>query len=336
MKKKHFTIPVFVPELACPFQCVYCNQRKISGQLEVPSLEEIHQSIEAHLSTMNANESEIEIGFFGGNFTGIPRKEQENYLQGVQKYIQEEKVSGIRLSTRPDYIDAEVLDMLQQYHVHTIELGAQSLDDSVLKASRRGHTAEDIEKASALIRKKDFRLGLQMMLGLPGDNFTKSFNTAKKIVELKADDTRIYPCLVIRGTELEEWYETGKYKPLSLEEAIDWTKAILPVFEKAGVNILRIGLHPSEGLAGGEDLVAGPFHPSFKELVLTEIWNELLQDHMKKHYRRRVKIHVPATEVNFAIGHKSKNKKELQRYFDEVIFIPDEKISHRRLFVEYM
>ena len=335
MKPKHYTIPIFIPELACPFQCVYCNQKKISGQQEVPSEKEIIKSIEDHLSTIDYRNNEVELGFFGGNFTGIPMEEQEKYLKLVQPYIRQGKIKNIRLSTRPDNINQEILYLLLLNQVETIELGAQSMDDEVLKASRRGHSSEDTVKAAKLIQNNGFRLGIQMMIGLPGDSFEKTLYTAGKIADMEADDARIYPCLVIKGTKLEDWYHKGKYDALSLEEAVIQTKEVVKIFENDEVNIIRIGLHPSEGLCSGEELIAGPYHPSFRELVLTEFWNDLFQPLYRKHYRRRIKIHVPGSELNVAIGHQSKNKKALMEFYDEVQILPDEKIMGRTFYVDY-
>ena len=277
MKNKHFNIPLFIPELACPFQCIYCNQRKISGELSIPTPREISLKINNYLKTIPKENSDIEVAFFGGNFTGLRVEEQIEFLEVVQPYIKHGKISGIRISTRPDYINEEILNILKNYNVKTIELGAQSMDEEVLKQSKRGHTATDTKNASRLILEKGFTLGLQMMIGLPGDTLEKAIYTAKKIIELGASNTRIYPCLVIKGTQLEGQYNKGNYKPLSLEDAVLWSKELLKIFEEGGVDVIKLGLHPSEGLLSGEELVAGPFHPSFRELVLTEIWGELLE-----------------------------------------------------------
>ncbi len=200
------------------------------------------------ISSFPKGNKHVEIGFFGGNFTGIPLDDQEKYLQVAQPFLEKGIVQGIRLSTRPDYIDEQGLHLLKKYGVTTIELGAQSMDNDVLQQSARGHTAEDVENASRMIIAAGFRLGLQMMVGLPGDTLEKSVFTARKIIELGACETRIYPVLVIKGTKMAEWYEQGKYKPLSMEEAVFWVKTILPLFEDAGVEVTRVGLHSSEGL----------------------------------------------------------------------------------------
>lgn len=333
MKPYHFTIPVFVPELACPNRCVFCNQLNISGTLCQPSDGEIIEIIEQRLGTIPAG-SEVEIGFFGGNYTGIPMADQEHLLKLVQPYLKSGDVSSIRISTRPDYIDMQRLDLLKRYGVRTIELGAQSLDNEVLKLTGRGHTVTDVRKASLLIHANGFSLGLQMMIGLPGDTLKKSLQTADEIVRLGAVSTRIYPTLVIKDTELETLYLDGKYKPLSLEEAVNWAKAIVPVFERGGVKIIRLGLHPSEGLLNRENLVAGPFHVSFAELVYTELWNDLLLPYTLGAKASKIAITVAEGQVNAAVGYEGKNRDLLKQKFDIVIFRSDLSLHGRTFNVD--
>lgn len=315
---KHYNIPIFLPELACPFRCVYCNQAVISGQQQVPAAEEMQQIIEERLSTIPAAGSLIEIAFFGGNFTGLPKNYQMECLRMATQYLKSGRVRGIRLSTRPDYINAENLQLLKDFGVTTIELGAQSMDDEVLKTCGRGHDVEDVIRSSDMIRGKGFRLGLQMMIGLPGDNLAKAKETARRIIAAKADETRIYPCLVIAGTALEADYQMGFYQPLSLEEAVAWTAELTLLFEEAGVNIIRMGLHPSEELQG-KNLIAGPFHPSFKELVMTNIWKKLFE---KTNWpeAKEITIFVPEKERNFAIGYQGSNRKALLQKYTKVRF----------------
>ncbi|MBC8488433.1 MAG: radical SAM protein [Bacteroidetes bacterium] len=339
MKQKHFNIPLFIPELACPFQCIYCNQKKISGRLKVPSAEEINKIVEEHLRTIPEKCSRVELAFFGGNFTGLQLNEQEAFLKLVQRHIKTGRISGIRLSTRPDYINEEVLKLLKRYNVKTIELGAQSMDDGVLKLSKRGHTVRDTETASAMILRAGFSLGLQIMIGLPGDTLEKSVFTAEKIIEIGADNTRIYPALVIKDTKMEKMYKEGKYQPLTLKEAVKWSKKLLLIFEKANVKVIRLGLHPSEGLLSGEELVAGPFHPSFRELVLTEIWNDLLKPLLDSEKSGEIEIHVPPGQLNYAIGYEGRNKKMLLGKYQQVKFCSDQELTGReykfRLFVSF-
>ncbi len=329
---KNFIIPIFIPELACPFQCLYCDQRKISGKIEVASEDEVITTILSHLKTIPEN-SHIELGYFGGNFTGIPKEEQEMYLALVQPFLKNGSIQSIRLSTRPDYINPEILDLLKKYKVGTIELGAQSMDDEVLKKSKRGHTVNDTLKAAKLIQKYGMSLGLQMMIGLPGDTKEKTILTARKIVESGADNTRIYPTLIIKGTTLEKMYEQGKYKPLTIEEAVDWTSEVLEIFEQSKLKILRVGLHPSEGLLDGSDLVAGPFHLSFRELVLTEIWRKKLNQ--IRNEGESLTITVNPKELNHAVGYSSSNKIVLRQKFKKIKFITDEKITDRNYEFSY-
>lgn len=325
---KHYNIPVFIPELACPFQCAFCNQRKISGHIAIPDKEEILKIIKSRLDTFPKEEKIVEIAFFGGSFTGLPLQQQQYFLQIAQPFLNEGKIQGIRLSTRPDYINQKVLDLLKRYGVTTIELGAQSFNNDVLKASFRGHTAKQTEEASKMILKHGFQLGLQMMIGLPEDTLEKALFTAKRIAELGASSTRIYPTVVIKDTALHHWYRHGKYKPLSLEQAVEWTKPLLLFFEEKKVRVIRTGLHPSESLTNGDELVAGPFHPSFKELVMTEIWNDLLKS-VKTSKKKKLLLKVLEKELNYAVGYRGKNKKMLLKFFSEVKFTADPSIKHR-------
>ena len=317
---RHFTIPVFVPELACPNRCVFCNQQQISGAQCQPSVTDADEIIRKHLATIPAG-NEVEIGFFGGNFTGIELELQRAFLEMAQRYVSAGMVKSIRLSTRPDYIDAQVLALLRKYSVGTIELGAQSLDEEVLRLAGRGHTAREVREASHLILAQGFLLGLQMMIGLPGDDAETAIKTAKEFIELGANCTRIYPTLVIRNTELEQSFHAGKYVPLSLEEAVSRVADIVPLFTGAGIKILRIGLHPSDGLIDHSSLVAGPFHVAFGEMVYSEIWRRLFSK-MKfpADNRNSLLLTVPVGMRNAAIGHKASNKALLLEQYRKVIF----------------
>ena len=320
MRVRHFTIPVFIPEEACPNRCVFCNQHRIAGAERAPSVAEVVANVDEHLLTIPTG-NDVEIGFFGGNFTGIPVEEQMAYLAVVQPYIASGRVVGIRISTRPDYISRDILLMLKQYHVSTIELGAQSLDEQVLKLAGRGHKAAQVHEASQMIRENGFVLGLQMMIGLPGDTAEKSIYTAREIIRLGAECTRIYPTLVIKETELEQLYLEGKYQPLSQEEAISRVADIVPLFIEAGVKILRIGLHPSEGLLNKTSLVAGPFHVAFGEMVFSEVWRRLISIMVFENGKRNILTLTVAVGMrNASIGHKAINKTMLLESFRKVVF----------------
>ena len=324
--KKHNNIPIFIPELACPHQCVFCDQTKISGAQKIPQPSDISDIVNRHLLTIPA-ERHINIAFFGGSFTGIPYNMQESYLKEAYKFVETKQVAGIRLSTRPDYIDTKILDLLKIYKVETIELGAQSTDDYVLKKSGRGHTYKDIEKASQLINSYEFNLGLQMMIGLPGDTSEKSVKTANDIIKLGAENSRIYPTLVVKGTALEKMYHSGKYTALQLDEAVEITKQVYKILEENNVKIIRTGLHPSEELTPEKSLIAGPYHSSFKELVLTEIWFDLLTEKLKGVIAEDVVIQVNKTQLNYAVGYKAKNKNILLKKFRKVKFVANNSLQ---------
>lgn len=331
---KHFTIPIFIPELACPFQCVFCDQRKISGSVKAPSLEGVHKIIQKYLTTLPDEKAHIEIGFFGGNFTGIPEADQRAYLTIAQHYIDKGCVHSIRLSTRPDYISVDVLNLLKEFTVTTIELGAQSMDEGVLIKSGRGHTAQDVIDSSKLIIQSGFNLGLQIMLGLPGDTLEKSLDTAKQIVLLKPRDIRIYPTLVIKGTELAELYKEGEYEPLSLETAVLWTKEIYRIFQEVKLNIIRVGLHPAEELTDSKSLIAGPFHQSFRELVLTELWKDRFLEKLEFTKSKSLIVYVAPQELNHAIGYSRSNLKLLEEKYEAVKIKTDQKLINYSFYAD--
>ena len=311
--KKHSNIPIFIPELACPHQCVFCDQEKISGTYSIPQPADVKDIVERYLETIPENRT-IDIAFFGGSFTGLSVDLQEQYLKEAFKFIKNRKVSGIRLSTRPDYINEPILELLKKYSVTTIELGAQSTSQEVLNESGRGHTVENIRDASNLICKYGFELGLQMMIGLPGDSYERSIQTANDIVSLGASNTRIYPAIVVKHTALEKMYREGRYTPLSLEQAVEWAKDIVHIFEKNSVSILRMGLHPSDELVIGKSLIAGPFHPSFKEMVMTQIWKELINTELQSfnsNFSNNIKITVSDRQIHYAIGYRQTNREQL-------------------------
>ncbi|MCX6245977.1 MAG: radical SAM protein [Bacteroidetes bacterium] len=332
---KHFTIPVFIPLEACPFTCIFCDQKKITGWSKVPSPADIETMIRSHLLTFPVNDRIVEVGFFGGTFTGLPAEQQRRYLETVMPFVKSGDVDAIRISTRPDFISGEVLPLLKEYPVRTIELGAQSMDDGVLKASGRGHTSGQTELASGMILDAGFSLGLQMMIGLPGDSEEKAVRTAEKIIRAGATETRIYPVVVIRGTPLETLFKQGKYLPLSLEEAVSRTKSVVRVFEESSVKIIRIGLHPSDGLLNGQYLIAGPFHPSFRELVMTAIWKDRLDGLCNGKQETCIIIRVNPADRNAAIGYSGQNRKMLEKHYGKVKFVNDPLIKERTFHADH-
>ncbi len=312
----HRTIPIFIPMLACPNQCIYCNQHVISGQQQMPSDQEIIQTIQSRLSTIPEG-TVTELGFFGGTFTGLPYAEQERLLQLVHPYIEDGSISSIRLSTRPDYITDEGVSLLSRYGVTTVELGVQSLSDEVLQAVNRGYTSADVEKAARIIQSHGIEVGMQMMVGLPNDSAERSLDTARRIIDLGATNTRIYPTLVIPHTQLSAMYHSGQYAPLTLDEAIAWTAPVLKLFEDHHIAVLRVGLHPTEGFINGIDYEAGPFHVAFKQLVQSYIWKSVFIDFFDKDHHfpiRPLTILVSPDMLTAAVGYHALNKKFIRMH----------------------
>lgn len=283
MNRKHYIIPIFVPHKGCPHNCIFCNQKKITGNEKEIFYDDVVATIDEYLQTIDKNESDVEVSFFGGSFTGIPIQKQNELLSAARNALDQGRIDTIRLSTRPDYIDKRILDNLTVYGVGIIELGVQSLDDQVLLISERGHSSDDVYNAVKLIREYDFKLGLQMMVGLPGDNKQKDIATAQKIIDMRPDFVRIYPALTIKETYMEELYNEGKYVPVSIEEAVDICKQLYIMFEKENIKIIRMGLQATDNINTGKDITAGPFHPAFGEMVESAVLNDML-DYMIQNY----------------------------------------------------
>lgn len=279
--EKSMVIPIFIPHNGCPNDCVFCNQKKISGYYKTPTMNDVENTIEQYLK-YSTKYSSIEIGFYGGSFTGVDEKLQLQLLEVANKYLFSNKIHNIRLSTRPDYINDHILDYLKEYKVGTIELGVQSLDNEVLRISNRGHTKEHVYDAVKRIKLHEFELGIQTMIGLPGDDESKAIKTAEEVLRLNPSVVRIYPTLVIKDTELENSYLNGSYVPLSLLEAVNICKKLFKIYYKNKINLIRVGLQPTENIYEGRDVVAGPFHPAFRQLVeadlvLDYLKNEIIQ-----------------------------------------------------------
>lgn len=260
-------IPIFIPHAGCKNDCAFCNQKSITGKLVPPTMEETAKIIEENLKTLTG--SGHTIAFFGGSFTGIGNSLMCEYLSVAQKYVDKKTVTGIRLSTRPDYITEDIMDILGKYSVTNIELGAQSLDEEVLKKANRGHSTLDVENAAGLINDKGITLGLQMMIGLPGDTYEKSTQTAKRFVELGAKESRIYPTVVLKNTLLEKMLESGEYEPDSFENIIDTAADCYSIFFENNVKVLRIGLQSSQELK--ENAVGGFYHEALGEKVYSRV-----------------------------------------------------------------
>ena len=332
--KGKYIIPIFVPHLGCPNDCIFCNQKSISGQKKNITKEDAKKIIDNYLENIKDNKNEKEIAFFGGSFTGIEEEKQEELLSLAYEYVKAKKVSSIRISTRPDYINKKILKRLKKYKVKTIELGVQSANDYVLEKAQRGHTFEDVKKASKLIRLYGFRLGHQMMVGLPESTEEDELNTAKALIKLKPKMVRIYPVLVIKGTKLAKDYEDGKYTPLTLARAIETCKKLIRLFADKKIDIIRVGLQNTDEITDPSDknseVIAGPYHPAFRQLVESEMWYDAIVEKIKKLNVQvsKVEIKVNPIDSNNVVGHKKQNIIKLKKTYDvDLILRPDSKIK---------
>ncbi|MBQ9964541.1 MAG: radical SAM protein [Clostridia bacterium] len=304
-KTRHANVALFVPHAGCPHQCSFCNQRHIAGAQAVPSDEAVRAACEEALRTRRAG-VDAQIAFFGGSFTAIDRDDMERLLAAAYPYVKRGDFSGIRISTRPDAIDEERLAVLKAYGVTTVELGAQSMDDAVLRRCHRGHTANDVERAAELIRNAGFSLGLQMMTGLPLDTDDGAFCTAERLAALSPDEVRIYPTLVVEGTPLAEEYRAGTYQPQTLEQAVSLCARLLTFFEEERhIPVIRLGLHAEESLF--EHCLAGPVHPAFRELCESRLFREKIAALLKKENATVLTVRVHPSCVSRAVGHRREN-----------------------------
>ena len=307
--KTHAIIPVFISHRGCPNDCVFCNQKRITARNGDVTPAEARRTIEEHLSTIeNMNLETVELAFFGGSFTGIPMEEQSAFLALAKEYKDAGKIDKIHLSTRPDYIEPEILENLKSYGADIIELGVQSFDEEVLRLSGRGHSADIVYKSSALIKEYGFALGIQLMAGLPGDTLEKCVFSARETVLLAPEIARIYPTVVIKDTALHDMMLAGLYTPLSEEEAINRSKAMYEILDDAGIKIIRVGLKSSDIMASET-----AFHPAFRQLVEGRIARERLEAKLEA-------LLASASPSSF-----SKNTLKIPCSEPEILFISNER-----------
>ena len=319
---EQYIIPIFVPHLGCPNDCTFCNQKSISGQTKQVTAEDVKQTIEEYLKSFKDESLHKEVAFFGGSFTGIEEAKQEELLEAAYEFVKNKQIQSIRISTRPDYIDKEKLKLLKKYGVKTIELGVQSTNDYILKKCKRGHTFEDVKKASKLIRKHGFVLGHQMMIGLPESTKIDELNTAKDLAKLKPKIVRLYPVLVIKGTELEKEYQNGEYEPIPLSQAVERCKELYYFFTNKKITVIRMGLQNTDIISDPKnaksEVVAGPYHEAFGQLVEDSIWYDSILEKIKKFNVKvkKIAIKVNPENINNIVGHKKENIKKLKDLYD--------------------
>ena len=305
MKKR--IIPIFVPHRGCPHDCIFCNQKKITGVSTEVTSEDVRNIIEEYLPTIDKDAS-VEVAFFGGSFTAIDEDIQNDLLEVAKEYVEKGLIQDIRMSTRPDCISEDILNRLKEYKVSIIELGVQSMDKNVLIDSVRGHDTEEVIKSAKLIKESGIKLGLQMMVGLPSDTEKKCIATARKFIELKPDCVRIYPTLVVKDTGLEVLLNKGEYKPFTLEQSIQIVKKLLALFYVNNINVIRVGLQATEDIQVGKAVVDGPHHPAFRELAESEMIKDYLIYIAKKYnIEKDITVKTNKKNVSKIIGNKKSN-----------------------------
>jgi histone acetyltransferase (RNA polymerase elongator complex component) len=294
--ERPFIIPVFLPHLGCPHQCAFCNQTAItSSKSRLFSPETLRLRINKFLEYKGKRRNRIQVSFYGGNFLGLKKDEIKSLLDEAARFVKAGRVDSLRFSTRPDTIDVERLDILNDYPVSTIELGVQSMDDHVLKTAKRGHSALDTEKAIGLLKDRNYEIGLQMMVGLPDDDENKALASGRRIADFAPDFVRIYPTVVLAGSPLAAWYKKGKYVPFSLEKCVTLVKKLYLLFNEKNITVIRMGLQASEDLDDGSTILAGPYHPAFGHLVFSEIFLDrataLLKNHIPLGDTMTIRVH---------------------------------------------
>ncbi len=328
---RHINVALFVPHNGCPNQCSFCNQRAISGHRNQVAPSDVDSAVQIALK--NPESKGGEIAFFGGSFTAIERETMVSLLSAAYKYVKNGSFRGIRISTRPDAIDEEICNILKSYGVTAVELGAQSLDDGVLTLNKRGHTAEDIAKATKLLQKEGFETGLQMMTGLYGSTDEDSVKTAERIIELHPDTVRIYPTVVLENTQLCDLYRSGEYQPQGVEDAAELCALLLLMFEKAKIKVIRTGLHSGGDVEG--EFVAGAYHPAFKEICESKIYLKEAKKFIleNKIPEGKIEIRVSPKAVSQMTGQKKANIQALREFGYEAKVVADDSIEKYKVYI---
>ncbi|MFC1811976.1 elongator complex protein 3 [Thermodesulfobacteriota bacterium] len=331
-------VPVFLPHAGCPHRCAFCNQAAVTqvSQLAL-SPEKLQSKIVEFLNFNRKARHPVQIAFFGGNFLGLKENDIIPLLGEAEKFVTAGKVDSIRISTRPDTIHEERLNILKKYTVSTIELGVQSMDNRVLATAKRGHTASDTERAVTLLKERNYEVGLQMMVGLPGDNETKSTTTGRRIADLRPDFVRIYPTVVLSDSLLAQWYAEGKYTPLTLEACVTLVKKLYLLFKGEQIPVIRMGLQASEELEKGATVLAGPYHPAFGHMVHSEIFLDMAISILEseKPLNGGILIKVHPLSISKMRGLKNKNIETLKHRFQiqSLEVVPDPSLAEDRLII---
>ena len=337
-RTRPFIIPIFLPHAGCRHQCVFCNQVSITGtKQKAVNGDQIRSQIRQFLRFKNDRRKPVQISFFGGNFLGLKTDEIKFLLDLATKFVRQGHVDSIRFSTRPDTIAPEILDFIAEHPVETVELGVQSMDDHVLALARRGHSAADASRAVQLLKEHEFNIGLQMMVGLPGDNEARSLITAEKIAFLRPDFVRIYPTIVIKNSPLARWYQNGTYAPLSLGEAVTRVKNLYQFFSRHNIKIIRMGLQASADFEDGQTALAGPYHPAFGHLVFSEIFYDkalaAIESAGFTSGRLSISVNPRCISKMRGLNNANINKLKAQLELDSVEVMPDSSLAEEELWI---
>ena len=303
---KHINIALFVVHKGCPHMCSFCNQRSISGSHKDITAADVHEAARTAIASLTQQQaSGGEIAFFGGSFTMVEREYMISLLEAAHEYIKKGIFKGIRISTRPDGISREICETLNEYGFTAVELGAQSLDDRVLELNERGHSAEQVVDASRLLKEYGFELGLQMMTGLYGSEDADIIETAHKIIDLAPDTVRIYPTVVIKGTRLYELMQAGEFIPKGIPETVELCARLIPMFENAGIKVIRVGLHSGGGVEDG--FAGGAYPPALRELCEGMIYYNHVLGELEKMEKGSYVLAVSPKEISKMTGQKKQN-----------------------------
>ena len=334
---KPFIIPIFLPHAGCPHRCVFCNQSLITGVKSQISPAQVRHSVESFLKFKSAQRGRVQIAFFGGNFLGIETEEIKRLLAEAAVFVKAGRVNSIRFSTRPDTIDRSHLDIIKNYPVSTVELGVQSMDDGVLAHTKRGHSSADTVKAVQRLKEFDYEIGVQLMVGLPGDDPGRTLVSARRVAELNPDFIRIYPTVVVAGSPHAKLYKAGRYRPLPLQAAVTQVKELYRFFSRRNIQVIRMGLQATDDLEKGSTILAGPYHPSFGHLVYSEIFLDMAMSAIQSTPPKgdSVGLHVHPRSVSKMRGLKNENIKKLCRKFHlkSIEIIPDDSLKEDQLTV---
>ncbi|MBQ7124250.1 MAG: radical SAM protein [Oscillospiraceae bacterium] len=322
---KHANVAFFVPMVGCPHRCSFCDQNSITGEKGIPTPEEIDKTLKKAARELHGFAEKSEIAFFGGSFTMIPEELMCSLLAPAKKWIDRKAFSGIRISTRPDAINEHILSVLKEYGVTSIELGAQSQSDEVLLKNRRGHTFEDTKRACELIKEAGFSLGLQMMTGMPGSAKEDDLLTAARFASLKPETMRIYPTLVLKNTPMAEWYAKGEYVPQTVDEAAAECAELLDVFELYGIRVIRLGLHAEVSLE--DNLVAGPYHPAFREICESIRFRKKIAPMLTRLPKGSYVLTVAPSDVSKCGGQHRSNIEHWHTLGYDIKIVGDKKLS---------